>query len=206
MLIVPIFVFSIVQDFTKVNTRTCPRFTSKDNRHLLPFTQESTIDAYNKTTISLANWCTPIVAGQCYKNKICDVNDSFKKQYNIHLRNNKLVTIKKPVFESKAWNSADNLKMRYEWFMKWKDSNVDFTKKNYIFLDEAGSHINFINSWARADAKTPSIVKTTKTKTLSHTITDAIHTSSVHSWNGKKAQTKKRSFKVTRYLQTRKEK
>lgn len=52
-----------------------------------------------------------------------------------------LVTIKKPTFEPEARNSADNLETRYERFMKWKDSDVDFTK-NCVFTDEAGFHIN----------------------------------------------------------------
>ncbi|KAI8883624.1 hypothetical protein K501DRAFT_313928, partial [Backusella circina FSU 941] len=41
-----------------------------------------------------------------------------KTQLNHHLRNNMLVTIKKPIFEPEARNSADNLETRYEWFMK----------------------------------------------------------------------------------------
>lgn len=53
-----------------------------------------------------------------------------------------LVTIEKPTFEPKARNSADNLETRYEWFMKWKDSDANFTK-NCIFIDEAGFSYKF---------------------------------------------------------------
>lgn len=56
-----------------------------------------------------------------------------KMQLNHHLRNNILVTAKKPTFEPEARSSADNLETRYEWFMKWKDSDVDFTKKLYLY-------------------------------------------------------------------------
>ncbi|KAG1376531.1 hypothetical protein G6F61_007518 [Rhizopus arrhizus] len=52
-------------------------------------------------------------------------------------------------------------------------------KKNCVFIDEAGFHINLRNNWARADTGTPAIVKTTKTKTPSHTIIGAIHASGV---------------------------
>lgn len=62
--------------------------------------------------------------------------------------------------------------------MEWKDSDLDFTK-NYVFIDEAGFHINLRNDWARSDIGTPAIVKIPKTKAPSHTIIGAIHASSV---------------------------
>jgi transposase len=114
-----------------------------------------------------------------------------KTQLNHHLRNNMLVTIKKPTFEPEARSSADNLETRYEWFMRWKDSDVDFTK-NYIFIDEAGFHINLRNNWARADTGTLVIVKTTKTKAPSHMIIGAIYASSVIHVAIKKLPPKKR--------------
>lgn len=128
-----------------------------------------------------------------------------KTQLNHHLRNNMLVTIKKPTFEPEARNSTDNLETRYEWFMKWKDSDVDFTK-NCVFIDEAGFHINLRNNWARADIEIPAIVKTTKTKTPSHTIIGAIHASSVIHVAIKKPPPKKEKLQVTRHLQARNEK
>ncbi|KAI9014526.1 hypothetical protein CLU79DRAFT_681668, partial [Phycomyces nitens] len=42
-----------------------------------------------------------------------------------------------------------------------------------------GSHINFRHNWARADTGMPSMIKTTKTNSPSHTIIEAIHGSSV---------------------------
>ena len=51
------------------------------------------------------------------------------------------LSIKKPHFESEKRNSSENLQERYEWFMKWKDSDADFTK-NCIFINELRFHIN----------------------------------------------------------------
>ncbi|KAL0079598.1 hypothetical protein F4703DRAFT_1741477, partial [Phycomyces blakesleeanus] len=41
-----------------------------------------------------------------------------KSQMNHHLRNNVLITIKKPTFDPKARNSKNIPQTRYEWFMK----------------------------------------------------------------------------------------
>ncbi|KAG0827301.1 hypothetical protein G6F29_009202 [Rhizopus arrhizus] len=77
-----------------------------------------------------------------------------KSQMNHHLRNNTLITIKKPTFDPKAGNSENNLQTRYEWFMKWKDSDLDYTK-NCISIDEAGFYINMRNSWTGSAVGTP---------------------------------------------------
>lgn len=100
------------------------------------------------------------------------------------------MTIKKITFEPEARNSADNLETRYEWFMRWKDSDVNFTN-DYIFIDEAGFHINLRNN-CKADTGTPVIVKITKTKTPSYTIIGAIHASSIIHVAIKKPPPKKR--------------
>ncbi|KAG1050346.1 hypothetical protein G6F43_007369 [Rhizopus delemar] len=117
-----------------------------------------------------------------------------QNMYNDHSdntrENNVLVTIKKITFEPEARNSADNLETRYEWFMRWKDSDVDFTN-DYIFIDEAGFHINLRNN-CKADTGTPVVVKTTKTKTPSYTIIGAIHASSIIHVAIKKPPPKKR--------------
>ena len=59
---------------------------------------------------------------------------------NHHLRSNMLIIIKKPTFNPKIRNSENNLQARYEWFMKWKDSDLDYTK-NCVFIDEVGFNI-----------------------------------------------------------------
>ncbi|KAI8886369.1 hypothetical protein K501DRAFT_292896 [Backusella circina FSU 941] len=51
----------------------------------------------------------------------------------------------KSMFEPEIRNSVGNLQTRFEWFMEWKDSDLDF-----IFIDEAGFHINMRNNWARS--------------------------------------------------------
>ncbi|KAG1446980.1 hypothetical protein G6F46_011592 [Rhizopus delemar] len=101
-----------------------------------------------------------------------------KSQPNSHLRNTMLITVKKPMFESEIRNSVGNLQTRFEWFMEWKDSDLDFTK-NCIFIDEAGFHINMRNNWARSKSGGSAIVKQPKTRAQSHTIIGAIHSSSV---------------------------
>jgi hypothetical protein len=86
-----------------------------------------------------------------------------KTQFNYHLRNNILVTIKRLTFEPEVRNSVSNLQTRYEWFMEWKDSDLDFPK-NCVFIDEDGFHINLRNDWVRSDIGTPAIVKKPRTK------------------------------------------
>lgn len=63
--------------------------------------------------------------------------------------------------------------------MKWKDSNLYFTK-NSVFIDEAGFHINMRNNWARSKKGSPAIVKRPTSRAITHTIVGAIHSSSVH--------------------------
>lgn len=89
-----------------------------------------------------------------------------------------LVTVKKPTFEPNRRNSPENLLERYEWFLKWKDTDLDFTK-NCIFIDEAGFNICMRNNWARSDKGSPAIVKIPQTRSTSHTIIGAIHPSGV---------------------------
>ena len=69
-----------------------------------------------------------------------------------------LITVKKPMFKPEVRNSVGNLQTRFELFMEWKDSDLDFTK-NCIFIDEAGFHINKRNNWARLKSGSYAIVK-----------------------------------------------
>ncbi|KAG0734658.1 hypothetical protein G6F57_012312 [Rhizopus arrhizus] len=101
-----------------------------------------------------------------------------KSQMNHHLRNNMLIKIKKPTFDPKARNSENKLQTRYKWFMKWKDSDLDYTK-NCVFIDEAGFDINMRNNWARSAVGTPAQVEIEKTRSPSHTIISDIHCTSV---------------------------
>jgi transposase len=59
-----------------------------------------------------------------------------KSQMNHHLRNNMLISIKKPTFDPVTRSSDNNLQTRYEWFIKWKGSNLGYTK-NCVFIDGA---------------------------------------------------------------------
>lgn len=88
---------------------------------------------------------------------VCDVVESLTKSFEdfsltksaIHKHMNETcnLSVKKPHFESEKRNSPENLQERYEWFMKWKDSDADFTK-NCIFIDESGFHINMRKNYA----------------------------------------------------------
>ncbi|KAG1049775.1 hypothetical protein G6F41_014359 [Rhizopus arrhizus] len=86
------------------------------------------------------------------------------------------ITVKKPHFEAEIRNSIDNLETRYEWFMNWKDRDLDYTE-NCVFIDEAGFHMR--NNWARSPAGARSVVKTAKTRATSHSVIGAIHSSAV---------------------------
>ncbi|RCH96151.1 hypothetical protein CU097_012002 [Rhizopus azygosporus] len=88
------------------------------------------------------------------------------------------ITVKWPHFGAEVRNSVDNLKTRYEWFMNWKDKDLDYTK-HCAFIDEAGFHINMRNNWARAPAGTRAVVKTAKTRVSSHLVIGAIDSPAV---------------------------
>ncbi|KAG0938707.1 hypothetical protein G6F57_008056 [Rhizopus arrhizus] len=47
-----------------------------------------------------------------------------KSQMNHHLRNNKLISIKKSIFDPMIRDSDNNLQTRYDWYMKWKGSDL----------------------------------------------------------------------------------
>jgi hypothetical protein len=80
-----------------------------------------------------------------------DIIESLVKQFedfsisqsrlNHYLRNNIRITMKKPTFEAEIKNSVNNLNTGFEWFMKWKDTNIHYTK-NCVFINEAGFNIN----------------------------------------------------------------
>lgn len=116
-----------------------------------------------------------------------------------------LFTIKKPTFDPKARNSENNLQTRYEWSMKWKDSDLDYTK-NCVFIDEAGFDINMRNNWARSAVGTPAQVEIEKTRSPSHTIIGAIHCTSVIHVVMKKLPSKKQRGPKTQTSKTAKPK
>ncbi|ORE07192.1 hypothetical protein BCV72DRAFT_304819 [Rhizopus microsporus var. microsporus] len=88
---------------------------------------------------------------------VCDVVESRTKSsedfsltksiIHKHMNETYNLSVKKPHFESEKRNSLENLQERYERFMKWKDSDADFTK-NCIFIDESGFRINMRKNYA----------------------------------------------------------
>ncbi|KAG1441614.1 hypothetical protein G6F56_011398 [Rhizopus delemar] len=99
-------------------------------------------------------------------------------QLNHHLKNDLCLTMKKATLEAEARNSPENLQERFDWFMKWKDSDLDFIR-NCVFIDEAGYHVNMRFNYAGSAAGTRARVKTEKTISPSHTIIGVIHSGSV---------------------------
>ncbi|KAG1140088.1 hypothetical protein G6F37_011249 [Rhizopus arrhizus] len=116
---------------------------------------------------------------------VCDTVESLTKSFKefsltksaIHKHMNETcnLSVKKPHFESEKRNSPENLRERYEWFMKWKDSDIDFTK-NCIFIDESGFHINMRKNYAWSRKSERAVVKLPQTRAASHTIIGAIST------------------------------
>ncbi|KAG1474713.1 hypothetical protein G6F56_000181 [Rhizopus delemar] len=124
-----------------------------------------------------------------------------KSQLSNHLRNTMPITIKKPLFEPEIRNSPENMETRFEWFMKWKDSNLDFTK-NRVFIDEAGFHINIRNNWARSKKGSPAIVKQSTTRAVTHTIISTIHSSSIVHFVMKKPPPRKEKQSISKKRKT----
>ncbi|KAG0740147.1 hypothetical protein G6F57_007332 [Rhizopus arrhizus] len=56
-----------------------------------------------------------------------------KSQMNHYLRNNMLISIKNPTFDPMTRNTDNSLQTRYEWFMKWKGSDLSYTN-NCVFI------------------------------------------------------------------------
>ncbi|RCH98005.1 hypothetical protein CU097_008881 [Rhizopus azygosporus] len=124
---------------------------------------------------------------------------------NHHLRNSMLITIKKLAFNPKVRNSENNLQTRYKWLMKWKDSDLDYTK-NCVFIDEAGFNINVRNNWARSAVGTPAQAEIEKNRSPSYTIIGAIHCTSVIHVVMKKPPPKKQRGPKTQTSKTAKPK
>lgn len=60
-----------------------------------------------------------------------------KVRLNHCLKNNKQINTRKLTFEAEIRNSVNNLNIGLEWFMKWKDTNLDSTK-NCVLTDATG--------------------------------------------------------------------
>lgn len=101
-----------------------------------------------------------------------------KGQLNHHMRITMLISVKKPTFKPAARNLEANLQEGYDWYMQWKDTDLD-VMKNCIFINESGFNINMRNNWARPTIGTSAKVVLPKTRTVPRTIIGVIHCSSV---------------------------
>jgi hypothetical protein len=90
-----------------------------------------------------------------------------------HMKTTCSLSVQVPRFEAIKKNSPENLEERYEWFMKWKDSDVDFVK-NCIFIDESGFHINMKKGYAWGPVGIRPVVKVPQTRSPSHSVLGAI--------------------------------
>lgn len=89
------------------------------------------------------------------------------------------LSIKKAQFHPEERNSVNKIDTRYEWVQKWQQTDMDYTKKNCVFLDESAFHINMKRSMAWSKKGTPAIVTVPKTRATTTTILGAISTSGI---------------------------
>ncbi|KAG1325849.1 hypothetical protein G6F63_011984 [Rhizopus arrhizus] len=73
--------------------------------------------------------------------------------------------------EAKA--NVDNIQSRYDWVVKWSNTDMDFSK-NCVFIDEAGFDINLKPSRAWAPRGQMAVTTAPTTKAPSHTILNTI--------------------------------
>lgn len=97
-------------------------------------------------------------------------NLSISKSHLNYLKDKLCLNIKKPTFESADRSSLKACKI---------DSNNVWNGKIVIFIDEADLNINMRFKWARSASGTRAVVKISKTRSSSHTIIGAIHSSAI---------------------------
>lgn len=85
------------------------------------------------------------------------------------------MTIKRLRRQFKARNDPKRIDARYEWVMKYDNSDMDFLQ-NCIFIDESGFDINMRPSYGRSVSGTSAIASTPSTKAESHSILGVIAT------------------------------
>ncbi|EIE92359.1 hypothetical protein RO3G_17230 [Rhizopus delemar RA 99-880] len=74
---------------------------------------------------------------------------------------------------SEARTSKENVQKRYEWVVKWNNTDMNFSR-NCIFIDEADFDINMKSNRAWAPRGQMAVTTTSTTKAPSHTITSAL--------------------------------
>ncbi|KAG1451932.1 hypothetical protein G6F46_010114 [Rhizopus delemar] len=102
--------------------------------------------------------------------------EGFKiKKSRVHefMRNDCNLSMKQTTCWPEARTSKENVQKRYEWVVKWSNTDMDFSR-NCIFIDEAGFDINMRASRAWAPREQMAVTTTPTTKALSHTVLGAL--------------------------------
>lgn len=73
-----------------------------------------------------------------------------------YMKENLTLTVKGATFQPVARNSAENIEERYQWYLHWQNSDLDFVK-NCVFIDEAVFTINMKSNWAWSKKGTKAI-------------------------------------------------
>lgn len=133
------------------NPRRPSNFTEKHKAHVLNLVdnnlQATVWDVLESLTKSFGNFSLTKSVIHKHMNEICNL------------------PIKKPHFKSEKRNSSENLQERFVWFMKWKDSDADFTK-NCIFINDSGFHIKMWKNYAWSKKSERAVVKLPQTQYL----------------------------------------
>ena len=83
------------------------------------------------------------------------------------------LSFKKAYFYSTERNSPEKIQERYEWVVRWSNTDLDF-ENNCVFLDESAFHINLKRTMAWSKKGERAIVETPKTRAQTTTILGAI--------------------------------
>ncbi|KAK4510120.1 ribosomal protein S5 [Mucor velutinosus] len=91
--------------------------------------------------------------------------------YN-YMTNDLALTFKKAHFHSKERNSPENIQNRYDWVVKWSQTDMDYMS-NCVFIDESAFHINLKRTMAWSEKGTRAEVPVPQTRAKTTTIIGA---------------------------------
>ncbi|CAO3591757.1 unnamed protein product [Absidia cylindrospora] len=153
-----------------------PRLGDEHKRVIIDFVDNNSSAVVDQVVDSL----TKQFEGLVIKKTV--VHDFMKNECNLSL--------KKAHFHPLARNSEETINKRYEWIMKWMNSDMDFTT-NCVFIDEAAFNINHRRSFGWAEkGKTP-IVKVATTRAASLSANRTLNEKSVSVLETQKKQLEK---------------
>ncbi|KAG1255894.1 hypothetical protein G6F68_010039 [Rhizopus microsporus] len=104
--------------------------------------------------------------------KFVDLSISKTALYNFVTKKCR-ISLKKAHFHSVERNSPEKIQERYDWVVRWSETDLDFTS-NCIFIDEAAFHVNMKRSVAWSKKGSRAVVVVPKTRAKTTTILGAI--------------------------------